>query len=141
MDRADRLKAIEAAEEAVSSKLPDGLRERLASHGKAHFDYPEGVGAAPVFVLCEAPNGAALFADNYGKAIEELGGWDGFETENWHYAERAFIALDTESGDYVLLAPDDEGVARRVILTDHEVNSLEIIADNIDDILSPQSDP
>ncbi|MDJ0994567.1 MAG: hypothetical protein QNI90_13405 [Dinoroseobacter sp.] len=141
MDKADRLKAIEAAENAIGSKLPDGLRERLINHGKAHFDYPEGVGADPVFVLCEAPNGAALFADNYGRAITELDGWDGYETENWHYAERAFIALDNESGDYVLLAPDGDGVARCAIFTNHETNRFEIIAENIDDILSPQSEP
>lgn len=140
MERANRLHAIEAAEEAIGSKIPSGLRERLVVHGEARFDYPEGVGAEPVFVLCERPNSAALFADNYGRAITELGGWDEHGTENWHYTEGAFIALDNESGDYVLLAPDDEGVARRVVFSDHETGRLSIIADNIDDILTPPSE-
>jgi len=76
-----------------------------------------------------------LFADNDGRGIKALGGWDS-DAEGWNLTKRAFLALDNEGGDYVLLAPDEHGVALRVVFCDHEIYSLHVIAEDIEAILN-----
>ncbi len=134
MDKNERVAAIDAAEKEVGSTLPPKLRQILHNEGEVWFKPPEGVGADPVFKISATAKGAALFADQQGKEIAELGGWDS-HAEGWGLTERAFLALDNQCGDTVLLAPDDMGVARKLVFCNHETGELELWAEDIEHLL------
>lgn len=138
---------LTAAEAVVGSKLPGKLRALLTEQGEAWFKPPEGVGADSVFKLSlkaifnlsDTDTGAAIFADQQGNPILELGGWDS-DAEGWEYTEGAFLVLDNQCGDTVLLARDETGVARRLVFCNHETYELELWADDIDQLLGMPDD-
>ena len=134
MDPNARRAAIEAAEIAVGSNLPEKIRERLIEKGEVRFVPPEGVGADPIFRLSSTPDGAALFADQQGKEMSELRSWDD-EVDGWEFTEKAFVALQTELGDCVLLAPDQSGVARKFVFCNHETGELELWSTDVEKLL------
>ena len=134
MDKSERRAAIEAAEMAVGSKLPDKLRKLLEDKGEVWFDTPEGVGADPVFRLSSTATGTAIFADQQGMGISELSGWDD-DAEGWEFTKGAFLALDNQCGDTVLLAPDERGVARKFVFCNHETYELELWSANVEEML------
>lgn len=129
-----RKDVISAVEEAVGVILPSGLRQRLIADGEALIrtncrpDRDIRVSIAPV------PIGEVLFADERGSALRDLDDW--YEDAlNWHLTTRSYLIANLGQGDYLLLAPDETGVARRLVLADSSVRELHLTGEDIDTLL------
>ena len=84
-----------------------------------------------------------------GDLLDKTRGWDfetGWDAEwdpddpegpgGWELRERAFIVAESSSGDYGLLSPDAQGVARRFVFCDHEIGRLSVWAEDVDSLIA-----
>ncbi|WP_299415143.1 SMI1/KNR4 family protein [uncultured Sulfitobacter sp.] len=125
----DHRLTIERAEQILGVVLPPGLRADLIENGAAALGTPDG--GTVEFYLSEQAEGSAIFEVDSGYLLKDMGGWGDY-AENWHLTEGAFLVAENGCGDYYLLAPDKDGVARKLVFADHEVGVIFVIRPDVD---------
>lgn len=124
-----RLVQIQRAEARIGARLPDLYRDELIEDGSVAIDLPDG--SVLNIYLNGTDDPAMLFADEMGYPIRGLAGWSD-EAANWQLSKNAFIIAETGGGDCYLLSPDAQGIARRLVVTDHEEGALHIVEEDIE---------